>query len=47
MKELVRAKVLKPLDARIIYLILDSAWITSVQCTSKIRGITTVHNENN
>lgn len=47
MKEVVRAKVLKWLDARIIYHISDSSWISPMQVVSKKGGMTMVHNKNN
>ncbi|XP_022857480.1 uncharacterized protein LOC111378498 [Olea europaea var. sylvestris] len=45
MKEVVRAEVLKLLDAGIIYPISDSAWINAVQVVPKKGGITVVENE--
>ncbi|XP_038976409.1 uncharacterized protein LOC113461320 [Phoenix dactylifera] len=47
MKEVVRAEVLKWLDAGIIYPISDSLWISPVQVVPKKGGMTVVHNENN
>lgn len=47
MKEVVRAEVLKLLDAGIIYSISDSAWISPVQVVPKKGGITVVKNEKN
>ena len=41
MKEVVRKEVLKWLDARVIYHIFDSAWVSSVQVVPK-KGVTTV-----
>ena len=41
MKEVVRKEVLKWLDARVIYHISDSAWVSSVQVVPK-KGVTTV-----
>ncbi|PON33995.1 hypothetical protein PanWU01x14_348140, partial [Parasponia andersonii] len=35
MKEVVRAEVLKLLNAGIIYVISDSSWVSSVQVVSK------------
>ena len=46
MKEVVRKKVLKWLDARVIYLISDSAWVSPVQVVPK-KGETTVIKTNN
>ncbi|XP_022868241.1 uncharacterized protein LOC111387879 [Olea europaea var. sylvestris] len=45
MKEVVRAEVLKLLDAGIIYPISDSAWIGPIQVVPKKGGITVVQNE--
>ncbi|XP_022858481.1 uncharacterized protein LOC111379355 [Olea europaea var. sylvestris] len=42
MKEVVRAEILKLLDARIIYPISDSAWISPVQVVSKKGRITVI-----
>jgi hypothetical protein len=47
MKEVVRAEVLKLLDAGIIYPISDSKWVSPVQVVPKKGGITVVKNENN
>lgn len=47
MKEVVRAEVLKLLDAGIIYPISDSAWISAVQVVPKKGGITVIENEKN
>jgi hypothetical protein len=47
MKEVVRNKVLKLLDAGIIYPIADSRWVSPVHCVPKKGGITVVPNENN
>lgn len=47
MKEVVRAEVLKLLDAGIIYPISDSAWISAVQVVPKKGGITVIENERN
>jgi hypothetical protein len=46
-KEVVRNKVLKLLDAGIIYPIADSKWVSPVHCVPKKGGITIVPNENN
>ena len=45
MQELVRAEVLKMLQADIIYPISDSTWVSPTQVMSKKYGVTTVHNE--
>ncbi|XP_022889062.1 uncharacterized protein LOC111404494 [Olea europaea var. sylvestris] len=47
MKKVVRAKVLKLLDAGIIYQISDSAWTSPVLMVPKKGGITVVPNEKN
>ncbi|BBN70458.1 transposable element gene [Prunus dulcis] len=47
MKEVVRAEVLKLLDAGIIYPISDSKWVSPVQVVPKKSGITVVKNEKN
>ena len=44
---MVRAKVLKLLDAGIIYSILDSAWVSPVQVVPKKGEITVEKNEHN
>ena len=45
MQEVVRAEVLKLLQAGIIYPISDSTWVSSTQVVPKKSGVTTVHNE--
>ena len=45
MKEVVKNKVLKLLDAGIIYPILDSKWVSPTQVVPKKSGITVVENE--
>ncbi|XP_021834473.1 uncharacterized protein LOC110774242, partial [Prunus avium] len=47
MKEVVRAEVLKLLDAGIIYPISDSSWVSPVQVVPKKGGITVVKNDKN
>ncbi|XP_071691253.1 uncharacterized protein [Rutidosis leptorrhynchoides] len=47
MAEIVKKKVLKLLDARMIYPISDSQWVSPVQCVPKKGGTTVVQNENN
>ncbi|KAL4303132.1 hypothetical protein GQ457_10G012710 [Hibiscus cannabinus] len=47
MKDVVRKEILKWLDARIIYPISDSEWVSPVQCVPKKGGITVISNENN
>ncbi|KAI3461839.1 hypothetical protein Pfo_018502 [Paulownia fortunei] len=46
-KDVVRAEVLKLLDAGIIYPISDSVWVSPVQVVPKKGEITVVENENN
>ena len=45
MKEVVRTKILKLLEAGIIYPIADSRWISPVHCVPKKGGITVVPND--
>ena len=45
MQEVVRAEVLKLLQAGIIYPISDSTWVSPTQVVFKKSGVTTVHNE--
>ena len=45
MQEVVREKVLKLLQAGIIYPIYDSTWVSPTQVVPKKSGVTTVHNE--
>ena len=47
MKEVVRAEVLKLLNAGIIYAISDSSWVSPVQVVPKKGGMTVVKNEKN
>ena len=47
MKELVKKEIIKWLDAKIIYPILDSSWISLVQSVPKKGGVIVVANENN
>ncbi|XP_062093475.1 uncharacterized protein LOC133799477 [Humulus lupulus] len=47
MKEVVRKKILKWLDAGVIYPISDSAWVSPVQVVPKKGGMTVVKNESN
>ena len=46
-KEVVRAKILKLLEAGIIYPIDDSRWVSHVHCVPKKGGITVVSNDKN
>ena len=45
MQEVVRAKVLKLLQAGIIYPISDSTWLSPTRVVPKKSGVTTVHNK--
>ena len=47
MKEVVRTKILKLLEAGIIYAIADSRWVSHVHCVPKKGGITVVPNDKN
>ncbi|XP_075481125.1 uncharacterized protein LOC142521834 [Primulina tabacum] len=47
LQEAVKAETIKLLDAGIIYLISDSAWVSHVQCVPKKGGITVITNEEN
>ena len=45
MKEVVKNEVLKLLDARIIYPVSDSKWVSPTQVVPKKSGVTVVENE--
>jgi len=47
MKEVVKKEVQKLLEARMIYPISDSAWVSPVQVVPKKGGMTVIHNEKN
>jgi hypothetical protein len=47
MREVVKKEVLKLLDARIIYPVPYSEWVSPVQVVPKKRGMTVVRNEKN
>lgn len=47
MMEFVKKKVMKLLDARIIYLISDSPWVSPIQVVPKKGGMTVIPNEHN
>ena len=47
MKEVVRAEMLKLLNAGIIYAISDNSWVSLVQVVPKKRGMIVVRNEKN
>ncbi|GJX88264.1 reverse transcriptase domain-containing protein [Tanacetum coccineum] len=45
--KVVKKEVIKLLDARLIYLISDSPWVSPVHCVPKKGGMTVVENEDN
>ncbi|GJR85688.1 reverse transcriptase domain-containing protein [Tanacetum coccineum] len=45
MQEVVKKEIVKLLDTGIIYPIVDSPWVSSIQCVPKKGGITVVTNE--
>jgi hypothetical protein len=45
MQEVVRAEVIKLLDAGIIYLISDSKWVSPIHVVPKLAGLTVVKNK--
>ena len=45
MKEVVRKEIVKLLEARIIYPVADSQWVSPVHCVPKKGGITVVRND--
>nr|GFB86207.1 reverse transcriptase domain-containing protein [Tanacetum cinerariifolium] len=47
MHKVIKKEVLKLLDARLIYPILDSPWVSRVYCVPKKGGFTVVENEEN
>ena len=47
MKEVIKKEIIKWLDAKIIYPILDSSWISLVQSVPKKGGVIVVANEKN
>jgi hypothetical protein len=47
MQEVVRAEVIKLLDAGIIYPISDSKWVSSIHVVPKRAGLTLVKNQDN
>ena len=47
MKDVVRKEVLKWLNARFIYAILDSPWVSPVYVVPKKGGFTVIRNEKN
>ncbi|GJW39096.1 reverse transcriptase domain-containing protein [Tanacetum coccineum] len=46
MQEVVKKEIVKLLDTGIIYLIVDSPWVSPIHCVPKKGGITVVTNEN-
>ncbi|GKD17863.1 hypothetical protein Tco_1207021, partial [Tanacetum coccineum] len=46
MQEVVKKEIVKLLDTGIIYLIVDSPWVSPIYCVPKKGGITVVTNEN-
>ena len=46
MKEVVKKKIIKLLDARIIYPTADSPWVSPIHCVPEKGGITMVTNVN-
>ncbi|GJY46113.1 reverse transcriptase domain-containing protein [Tanacetum coccineum] len=46
MQEVVKKEIVKLLDTGIIYLIVDSPWVSFIHCIPKKGGITVVTNEN-
>nr|GEW43140.1 reverse transcriptase domain-containing protein [Tanacetum cinerariifolium] len=45
--EVIKAEVIKLLDAGLIYLIFDSPWVSLIHIVPKKRGMTVITNENN
>nr|GEX14857.1 reverse transcriptase domain-containing protein [Tanacetum cinerariifolium] len=45
--EVIKKEIIKLLDARMIYPISDSPWVSHIHCVPKKGGITVVENENN
>nr|GEV06733.1 reverse transcriptase domain-containing protein [Tanacetum cinerariifolium] len=45
--EVIKKEVIKLLNAKMIYLISDSPWVSPIHCVPKKGGITVVKNENN
>nr|GEY65637.1 reverse transcriptase domain-containing protein [Tanacetum cinerariifolium] len=45
--EVIKKEVIKLLDARLIYLISDSLWVSPVHCVPKKAGMTVTENEDN
>lgn len=47
MKDMLKKDIIKWLDARIIYHISDSVWVSLIQCVLKKIGMTIIENKNN
>lgn len=47
MKYVVKKEIIKWLDAKIIYPIFDSVWVSRIQCALKKGGIPMIENEKN
>ena len=47
MQDAVKEKIIKWLDARVIYPVADSSWVCPVQCVPKKEGMIVVPNEKN
>jgi hypothetical protein len=47
MREVVKKEVIKLLDAKIIYRVLDSEWVSPVHCVPKKGSLIAVKNEKN
>jgi hypothetical protein len=45
MKDVVRKKLVRLLDACIIYHISDSKWVNSIHCIPKHGGVTVIQND--
>nr|GEW45504.1 reverse transcriptase domain-containing protein [Tanacetum cinerariifolium] len=45
--DIIKKEVIKLLDARMIYPIFDSPWVSAIHCVPKKGGITVVENKNN
>nr|XP_009782959.1 PREDICTED: uncharacterized protein LOC104231632 [Nicotiana sylvestris] len=47
MQEVVKKEIIKWLDTRVVYPIVDSSWVSPVQCVPKKGGMTVIENEKN
>lgn len=43
-QEVVKKKIIKWLDIRVVYPILDSNWVSPIQCIPKKRGLKVIQN---